>query len=139
MEFRSTCPVSVLLDVVGDKWSILIIRDLYKGRTTFSEFLSSKEKISTNILTDRLKKLVKDGLIEYHNNPNDKKIKNYNLTSKGIDLYPIIVEMALWSKKNLKVDFSPLAKEMFDNINEIGVEKHIVNKIKNYKKITSKI
>lgn len=138
MEFRSTCPVSVLLDIVGDKWSILIIRDLYKGRTTFSEFLSSKEKISTNILTARLKKLIQDGLIEYHNNPNDKKIKNYYLTSKGLDLYPIIVEMALWSKKNLNVDFSPLAKEMFDNINEIGVEKHIVNKINNYKKITTK-
>ena len=128
MNFRSTCPISNLLDIVGDKWSILIIRDLFIGRNTFSEILKSPEKISTNILVDRLKKLVNIGLIDFSRDPNDKKIKIYRLTSKGIDLYPVLVEMALWSRKNLKSPFHPLANEMFKDIDFIGVEKHI-NKV----------
>lgn len=128
MNFRSTCPISNLIDLVGDKWSILIIRDLFIGRNTFSEILKSPEKISTNILVDRLKKLVNIGLIDFSRDPNDKKIKTYRLTSKGIDLYPVLVEMALWSRKNLKSPFHPLANEMFKDIDSIGVEKHI-NKV----------
>ena len=130
MNFRSTCPVSNLLDIVGDKWSILIIRDLFIGRNTFSEILKSPEKISTNILVDRLKKLVNSGLIEFYRDPNDKKIKVYSLTSKGIDLYPVLVEMALWSRKNLNSPFHPLANDMFEDIDSVGVEKHINNVLK---------
>jgi DNA-binding HxlR family transcriptional regulator len=134
MNFRSTCPVSNLLDIIGDKWSILIVRDIFMGRNTYSDFLNAPEKISTNILVDRLKKLTQSGIIEYTKNPEDKKIKIYNLTSKGIDLYPMIIEMALWSKKHLNVTFSPLAIDVFNNINEIGVEKHISNTINALKK-----
>ena len=130
MNFRSTCPVSNLLDIVGDKWSILIIRDLFIGRNTFSEILKSPEKISTNILVDRLKKLVSSGLIEFYRDPNDKKIKVYSLTSKGIDLYPVLVEMALWSRKNLNSPFHPLAEDMFKDIDSFGVEIHINNVLK---------
>ncbi len=130
MNFRSTCPVSNLLDIVGDKWSILIIRDLFIGRNTFSEILKSPEKISTNILVDRLKKLVSSGLIEFYRDPNDKKIKVYSLTSKGIDLYPVLVEMALWSRKNLNSPFHPIADDMFKDIDSVGVEIHINNVLK---------
>lgn len=130
MTFRSTCPVSNLLDLVGDKWSILIIRDLFIGRNTFSEILKSPERISTNILVDRLKKLVNSGLIDFSRDPNDKKIKIYSLTSKGLDLYPVLVEMALWSRKNLNSPFHPLANDMFKDIDSGGVEKHINNVLK---------
>ena len=122
---RSTCPVTNLLDLIGDKWSILIIRDLFIGRNTFSKMLQSPEGISTNILVDRLKKLVDSGFITFSKDPNDKKIKYYSMTSKGIDLYPVLVEMALWSRKNLNPPFHPLSMEMFEDIDSIGVEKHI--------------
>jgi len=75
MNFRSTCPVSNVLDIVGDKWSLLIIRDLFIGRNTYSDFLESPERISTNILVDRLKKLNQYGLIEFVRKSKDKKIK----------------------------------------------------------------
>ena len=129
MNSRSTCPVTNLLDLIGDKWSILIIRDLFIGRNTFSKMLQSPEGISTNILVDRLKKLVDSGFITFSKDPNDKKIKYYSMTSKGIDLYPVLVEMALWSRKHLKMDFHPLAVDMFKDIDAIGVEQHIKNVI----------
>lgn len=134
LNFRSTCPVSNLLDIIGDKWSILIIRDLFIGSNTYSDFLNAPEKISTNILVDRLKKLTQAGLIEFTKKPDDQKIKIYNLTSKGIDLYPLMVEMSLWSKKHLNVPFHPLAEHIFKDIDSIGVEKHISKAISNYKK-----
>jgi DNA-binding HxlR family transcriptional regulator len=73
MKNRSTCPVSSLLDIIGDKWSLLIIRDLFIGRDTYSEFLKAPERISTNILVDRLKKLTDAGLIEFTRNSDDKE------------------------------------------------------------------
>jgi DNA-binding HxlR family transcriptional regulator len=129
MKNRSTCPVSSLLDIIGDKWSLLIIRDLFIGRDTYSKFLKAPERISTNILVDRLKKLTDAGLIEFTRNSDDKKIKVYSLTSKGTDLYPTMVEMALWSRKHLKMDFHPLAVDMFKDIDAIGVEQHTKNVI----------
>jgi len=130
MNSRSTCPITNLLDLIGDKWSILIIRDLFIGRNTFSKMLQSPEGISTNILVDRLKKLVDSGFITFSKDPNDQKIKYYSMTSKGIDLYPVLVEMALWSRKNLDPPFHPLSMEMFKDIDSIGVEKHIENVMK---------
>jgi len=138
MDFRSTCPVSNILDIVGDKWSLLIIRDLFIGRNTYSDFLESPEQISTNILVDRLKKLVQFGLIEFTRNEQDKKIKHYNLTSKGVDLYPILAEMAVWSRENLDVEFHPLSVEMFNDVDAIGLKKHISNTIEGYKKQLNK-
>ena len=138
MHFRSTCPVSNILDIVGDKWSLLIIRDLFIGRNTYSDFLESPEQISTNILVDRLKKLIQFGLIEFTRNEQDKKIKHYNLTSKGVDLYPMLAEMAVWSRKNLDVEFHPLSVEMFNDVDAIGLEKHISNTIEGYKKQLNK-
>lgn len=94
---RSECPISCSLDLVGDKWSLLIIRDmLYLGKTTYNEFLSSKEGISTNILNDRLVKLTEDKLITF---TGTAKRKKYELTKKGQDLKPVLESIALFGIK----------------------------------------
>ena len=101
---RSACPISNTLDILGDKWTLLIVRDLmFKGKKTFSEFLQSEEKIATNILADRLLTLEKKGIVEKKAFP-ENKVKNlYQLTPKGIDLMPILFEILLWGDKHLKV------------------------------------
>ncbi|HXP53222.1 MAG TPA: helix-turn-helix domain-containing protein [Bacteroidia bacterium] len=88
METRSKCPLSCTLELIGDKWSLLIIRDmLLFEKSTYNEFLDSAEKISTNILNDRLVTLTEKGLITY---TGSAKRKKYKLTSLGLDLKPII-------------------------------------------------
>lgn len=97
---RSHCPISLALEAVGDKWSLLILRDLIlrkKGR--YQEFLSSEEGISTNILADRLVRLEKLGLIFKSDDPDDKRQFRYFPTQKGLDLLPVIFAMARWSAK----------------------------------------
>lgn len=93
---RSTCPVSFSLDFFGDKWTLLIVRDMIlKGYTTFGDFQQSDEGIATNILTDRLKMLEKYGFIVKY--PLAGKARTgYCLTEKGISLIPVIIELALW-------------------------------------------
>ena len=97
---RPDCPISFALDLFGDKWSLLIIRDLmFKGKVYYGDFLESEEKIATNILADRLQMLEHAGVI---NKVQDPKIKTkiiYSLTPKGIDLLPMLIEMILWSEK----------------------------------------
>ena len=98
MEKRSDCPISCTMDLVGDKWSLLIIRDmLYLGKTTYNEFLSSREAISTNILNDRLIKLTEIGLITFEGTTKRKK---YALTKKGLDLKPVLESIALFGIKH---------------------------------------
>ena len=97
---RSDCPISYALDLFGDKWSLLIIRDLvFDKKKFYKEFLQSKEKIATNILSDRLKKLENAGLIESKVYEKLRTQKEYSLTEKGKDLIPILVEFILWSAK----------------------------------------
>ena len=97
---RSDCPISYGLDLFGDKWSLLIIRDLvFHQKRFYKEFLRSKEKIATNILSDRLKKLEHAGLIESKVYEKLRTQKEYSLTDKGKDLIPILVEFILWSAK----------------------------------------
>jgi DNA-binding HxlR family transcriptional regulator len=99
-KYRSHCPINFAQEVFGDKWSLLIIRDLmFKEKKHYSEFLNSDEKISTNILANRLEKLEADGLITkaLDNENNSKNI--YALTPKGIDLLPMLLEMIAWSAK----------------------------------------
>jgi len=97
---RSKCPINLLLEVVGDAWSLLIIRDLmFKGRSTYKAFLNAEEKIATNILADRLSKLETAGLISKATDPDDARKYIYRLTEKGADLAPVLVEMMLWSNK----------------------------------------
>ena len=94
---RSACPISTTLDILGDKWTLLIIRDLmFKGKRTYGEFLQSEEKIATNILADRLLTLEENGIVEKRAFPGNKVKSLYQLTPKGIDLMPILFEIILW-------------------------------------------
>lgn len=95
---RSNCPISFALDIFGDKWTLLIIRDMmFSGKQTYSDFLSSDEKISTNILADRLTMLEYNGLIRSETDETKKTRKIYKLTQKSVDLLPILIEIVQWS------------------------------------------
>jgi len=97
---RSECPLSYSLDVFGDKWSLLIIRDLlFTNKCTYNDFIKSDEGIATNILAARLKSLEENGIIEKLDHPESKAKKLYKLTQKGIELLPIIIEIYIWTDK----------------------------------------
>lgn len=97
---RSDCPVSCSLEIFGDKWSLLIIRDvMMKGRMSYSEFLKSEEKIATNILSSRLKLLEEEKILVKEVSPTNKSKFDYYLTQKGADLLPVLVEIACWGGK----------------------------------------
>lgn len=97
---RSDCPVSCSLDVWGDKWSLLIIRDLMNAKQcTYGDFLKSAEGMATNILASRLLTLEENGLIEKLSHPDSKAKVLYKLTLKGIDLLPLLIEIGIWSDK----------------------------------------
>src|ERR1700746_4017201 len=94
---RSGCPISCSLDIWGDKWSLLIIRNMMLyNRHTYQEFLEAPEKIATNILADRLRMLEKTGLITKKRFPENKKKIFYKLTKMGIDLLPMLIEISFW-------------------------------------------
>jgi len=97
---RSSCPVTFALDRLGDKWSLLIVRDLmFRGRNTYGDFLNSGEGIATNVLADRLKRLDVEGIIEKSRDPVNRRRFLYKLTDKGYDLTPVLLEMMRWSAK----------------------------------------
>ncbi|MEW6732503.1 MAG: helix-turn-helix domain-containing protein [Acidobacteriota bacterium] len=97
---RSGCPLNVSLEILGDRWSLLIIRDLmFRGFHTYKEFLESDEGIATNILADRLKKLEFCGIITTQRDPKDRRKLIYKLTTKGIDLAPVLIELILWGAR----------------------------------------
>jgi DNA-binding HxlR family transcriptional regulator len=102
---RSGCPINLTLEVVGDKWSLLIVRDLMFGnRRHFRELLTkSEEGISSNILADRLKTLLDQGIISREDDPSHKQKGIYSLTEQGIELLPILAQMAGWGFKYLPV------------------------------------
>lgn len=94
---RSGCPISCSLDLLGDQWSLLIVRDMVFGRKRyFKEFLASPEGIATNILTDRLKRLEDCGIISKLLDPENRRQIVYTLTEKGIALIPVLVELLCW-------------------------------------------
>lgn len=97
---RSDCPISSSLDMWGDKWSLLIVRDLMRSKQcTYGDFLKSAEKISTNILATRLQTLEENGIISKSDHPDSKAKILYKLTPKGIDLLPLMIEISLWAEK----------------------------------------
>jgi len=101
---RSDCPISQTLDVLGDKWSLLIIRDMmFDKKSTYGDFLKSAEGIATNILASRLQNLEDNNLIVKLEHPESKAKFLYKLTEKAIDLLPIIVEIHLWADKNFQL------------------------------------
>jgi DNA-binding HxlR family transcriptional regulator len=93
---RSTCPVACALDVVGDRWTLLVIRDLFAGKRRFGDFLLSPEHIPTNILAERLKRLERAGLVDSAPYSQRPPRVEYHLTSTGRDLAPIVDAMATW-------------------------------------------
>jgi len=100
MKKRSDCPISCSLDIWGDKWSLLIIRDLiFSKKCRYTDFLKSTEGIATNILATRLQALEENKIIEKSDDPESKSKGYYKLTQRGIDLLPILIEIHLWSEK----------------------------------------
>lgn len=99
---KSTCPINLTMEIIGDTWSLLIIRDMAAlGNSTFGEFLEAKERIGPSVLTDRLNHLERKGIIEKKSNDQDKRKFTYSLTDKGINLIPIVYEVAVWGSINL--------------------------------------
>lgn len=98
---RSRCPINFAVELFGDRWTLLVIRDLVLlGKTRFTEFCASDEKIATNILSDRLKRLVNRGIIESRQDPKDKRRVLYHLTEVGLDLIPPLIEIAAFGAKH---------------------------------------
>jgi len=102
---RSGCPINLTLEVIGDRWSLLVIRDIIFGnRRHFRELLTrSEEGISSNILADRLKTLVAQGILTRADDPTHRQKAVYSLTEKAIELVPVIAQMAYWGRRHLPV------------------------------------
>lgn len=110
---RSGCPLNASVEMLGDRWSLLIIRDMMLlGSRTFKEFLGSYEGIATNILTDRLRKLEAYEIIRTERDPADGRKLIYLLTRKGIDLAPVLTEMVLWAGRHEKTENRALIRLM---------------------------
>ena len=98
---RSGCPVSISLEMLGDRWSLLIVRDLMvRGYRTFKDFQGSSEKIASNILADRLRKLESAGIVGAELEATDARRINYRLTEKGIDLAPVLLDLLIWAARH---------------------------------------
>ena len=120
-KFRSGCPIASTLDIVGDKWSLLIIRDmLIKHKKTFKEISDSDEMIAPSILSARLKLMESYKLITKHKLPKNKKENIYLLTEKGTHLAPIIIEFTLWGDTYMR-EFNEI-----DSINGLKADKSMI-------------
>src|SRR4029077_18451183 len=110
---RSGCPLNASVEILGDRWSLLIIRDMMlRGFRTYKEFLESYESIATNILADRLRKLIAHGIIARQPDPSDGRKTLYLLTSKGLDLAPVLTEMVLWAAAHEDTENQALVRLM---------------------------
>jgi DNA-binding HxlR family transcriptional regulator len=110
---RSGCPLNASVEMLGDRWSLLILRDMMlRGFRSYSQFLESYEGIATNILADRLKKLVAYGIISTQQDPEDGRKLDYVLTAKGIDLAPVLTEMVLWAARHEETENQALVRTM---------------------------
>lgn len=113
LERRSGCPLNASVEMLGDRWSLLVIRDMMlHGHQTFHEFLRSDERISTNVLADRLRRLEQYGIISAEPDSSDGRKVIYSLTPKGIDLAPVLAEMVLWAARHEETGNQPLVREM---------------------------
>ena|SRR5829696_5235257 len=100
-EYRSDCPVNFAVEALGDRWSLIILRDMiFWGKRSFGDFLKSDEKIATNILASRLVYLEAEGLISKQTDPDDKRREVYSVTELGLGLVPMFIEMIAWSASN---------------------------------------
>lgn len=122
---RSLCPINLALEVVGDRWSLLIVRDLmFSGRRHYRELLQSEEGISSNILAERLGRLVEAGVLSKADDPTHKQKAIYRLTPMGIDLLPVIAALGSWGRKYLPVTKRSAAVALsLDKGGEIGLKR----------------
>lgn len=98
---RSDCPINFAVEVLGDRWSLVILRDIvFWGKRTYGELLTSDESIATNVLASRLRHLEREGLIRRSRDPSDRRRDRYDLTESGIALVPVLVELTCWSARN---------------------------------------
>ncbi len=124
--FRSSCLIASALDLIGDKWSLLLIRDmLLHKKKTFKELVASEEGVATNLLSARLKLLESLELITKRKLPTNKKENIYLLTEKGMDLAPLILEIAIWSDKYVRayhpdMNRNPYGKDNTDKTSAIA-------------------
>jgi len=110
---RSECPLNASVEMLGDRWSLLIIRDMMlRGSRTYKDFLDCYEGIATNILADRLRKLVANGIVATAPDPADGRKQTYLLTPKGIDLAPVLTEMVLWAAAHEDTGNQALIRQM---------------------------
>ena len=117
VDFRCQCPIASALDIIGDKWSLLIIRDmLFDHKKTYTGFSSSVEHIATNILSSRLKFLEEVGIIKKGKLEGNLKSNIYTLTDRGLDLLPIIAEITLWSDAHMRNLHPKMAKDDYDYV-----------------------
>ena len=122
---RSTCPVSTSLDVLGDKWTLLILRDIvFAGKSTYGQFLQSAEKIATNVLADRLAVLESQGILTKAVAADKKSKFTYRLTEKGIDTVPMIVELVLWGARHAPTVVDPGLLEEIKTGKDAAVKKY---------------
>jgi DNA-binding HxlR family transcriptional regulator len=122
---RSTCPISTSLDVLGDKWTLLILRDMvFAGKSTYGQFLQSAEKMATNILADRLAGLEAQGILSKAVAADKKSKFTYRLTEKGVDIVPILVEFTLWGAKHCPTIVDPGLLAELQTGKDAAVEKY---------------
>ena len=124
-DYRSHCPINFVLETFGDKWTLLIIRDLmFKEKRYYGDFLASAEKISTNILANRLQRLESNGVIEKRQDPDNHAKFIYSLTQKGKDLLPVMLEITMWSGKYDRYTNTPdwYLEQIRDNRTAISAE-----------------
>ena len=122
---RSTCPISSSLDVLGDKWTLLILRDMvFAGKSAYGQFLQSAEKIATNVLADRLAVLESQGILTKTVGADKKSKFTYRLTEKGVDTVPIIVEFILWGNKHCPSILDPMLLEELQAGKDQAIKKY---------------
>lgn len=127
---RSFCPINFALEEFGDIWSLLVVRDiLFFDKRTYGEFLSSREGISTNILADRLNRLLDKGILTKTADKSDKRKDIYQLTQKGTDLYPVMIQMILWSAK---YDPNTPISKGYANFIKTEAEENVKAKVKEF-------
>src|SRR6202046_5087777 len=129
---RSGCPLNASVEMLGDRWSLLIIRDMIlAGARSYKQFLKGHEGIATNILADRLRKLVAYGIITTEKDPADGRKLIYLLTPKGIDLAPVLTEMVLWAAAHEETENQTLVRQMRDDKQKFlaGVRQRWANRI----------
>ena len=127
---RSNCPINFILETFGDKWTLLVVRDLmFKGKKYYGEFLESDEKISTNILAERLLRLETHGVITKEKDPDHKSKFIYALTEKGKALLPIMLEVTQWSSTYDSLTNTPKEFSEALKVDKDGVKKGVLDRL----------